>query len=86
MIERDLRDAAAIMELPLHPEGRITKKPTFSQLSFLFENVVRYISINDSGNFLRTERSVLTSNQKTVLAALNISEEEFWNPSIKTSS
>ncbi len=85
VIERDLRNVAEIIELPLHPEGRTTKNPTFAQLSFLFENVVRYIKIDDdSGHFLGTERSILTSNQKTVLAALNISEEEFWNSSIKT--
>ena len=87
VIERDLRNVAAIIGLPLHPEGRITKNPTFSQLSFLFENVVRYIKVDDSsGHFLDSERSVLTSNQKTVLAALNISEEEFWNSPIKTIS
>lgn len=85
VIERDLRKAASLKGLPLHPEGRITTNPTFSQLSFLFENVVRYIKIDEvSGDFISVERSVLTSNQKEVLAALNISENEFWNSHFKT--
>jgi len=71
VIERDLRKTASVKGLPLHPEGRITKKPTFSQLSFLFENAVRYIKIDDvSGRLIGAERSILTSEQKEVLAAL----------------
>lgn len=85
VIERDLRKAASAKGLPLHPEGRTTKKPTFSQLSFLFENVVRYIKIDDaSGRFIGAERGVLASDQKEVLAALSISEDEFWNSRVKT--
>jgi hypothetical protein len=87
VIERDLRKIASIKGLPLHPEGRRAKSPTFSQLSFLFEDVVRYIKIDDdSGRFLGTEQSILTSEQKEVLAALSISEEKFWNFKVKTNS
>jgi transposase len=87
VIERDLRKVASIKGLPLHPEGRRTKSPTFSQLSFLFKDIVRYIKIDDdSGRFLGTEQSKLTSEQKEVLAALSISEEKFWNSEIKTNS
>jgi len=84
VIERDLRNAASIKGLPLHPEGRRTKHPTFSQLSLLFKNTVRYIRIDDANQVLSVERTSLTPNQKEVLTALNISEEEFWNSSIKT--
>lgn len=85
VIERDLKKAASIKSLPLHPEGRTTKKPTFPQLSFLFENIVRYIEIDDvSGRLIGAERSILTSEQKEVLTALSISENKFWNSQIKT--
>ena len=61
------------------------KKPILSihlqtTISFLFENVVRYIKIDDnSGRILSTEQSILTAEQKEILAALSISEEKFWN-------
>ncbi len=80
MIERDLKKAAEINGLPLHPEGRMTKNPTFKQLSRLFENVVRYIIKSDNKDkAIIYKRGELSSDLKMVLTALSISEDEFWN-------
>lgn len=80
MIERDLKKAAEMNGLPLHPEGRMTKNPTFKQLSHLFENVVRYI-IRSTNIHISTayKQGELSDNLKIVLQALSISDEEYWN-------
>ena len=61
-----------IEELPLLPEGRPTKRPTWEQLSRLFEHHDRH-ALYDGKKWIKTFSEELSSLQRLVLKLLKIS-------------
>jgi len=82
LIERQLRramEAHNILELPLYPEERATKRPTAEQVFRLFALAQRHTLISE-GRPLRTFHPELTSLQQQVLELLEIPENTFSCP------
>ena len=82
LIERQLRramEAHDILELPLYPEERATKRPTAEQVFRLFALAQRHTLISE-GRPLRTFHPELTPLQQQVLELLEVPENTFSCP------
>ena len=79
LIERRLRQAMRIhqiIELPLYPEERTTKRPTADQVFRLFSLAQRNI-LAEHGQVLRTFHPALTSLQEQILDLLEVPSSVF---------
>jgi len=82
LIERQLRcamEAHDILELPLYPEERATKRPTAEQAFRLLALAQRHTLISE-GRPLRTFHPELTPLQQQVLELLEVPENTFSCP------
>jgi transposase len=82
LLERHLRQRLAQRSAPplkLYPEDRDAPHPTTSQLLKTFEGLSTYAIIQD-GRPVEEYRDQLSDTHRTVLALMDMTEEQFWAP------
>ena len=82
LIEREIRRAmkkADIQDLPLYPEQRSCPRPTYEQISRLFERAERH-TLQRNGRFVEVFNSELSPLQRQVLRLLGVSTRAYSTP------
>jgi transposase len=82
LLERLIRQRIAQRKsapLKLYPEDRDAPHPTTSQVFKTFDGLYSYM-LTENGHSMEQFRDPLNDTQRAVLALLDMSEQEFWNP------
>jgi transposase len=82
LLERLIRQTIAQRKsapLKLYPEDRDAPHPTTSQVLKTFAGWYTYM-LTENGHSIEQFRDPLNATQRAVLALLDMSEREFWNP------
>lgn len=80
LLERDVRaamSANSMTSLTLYPEHRAAAHPTTSKVLAAFEDLCTY-QIRVGSRVVEQYQDELNDTQQTILALLNISQEQFW--------